>query len=107
MALVMTIELLTGSYEAGALDDRQHAQWRPHPARLFCALVAGARDDGDRSAGQPQESHRAAFVVTNSREANVGSQAHPVPDGRTTRLVGENRSPANSPRRDHDLAGTS
>ena len=48
MALAITIELLSGSYDAAEVDDRERAEWPPHPARLFCALVAAARGDADR-----------------------------------------------------------
>jgi CRISPR-associated protein Csb2 len=96
--LVVTIELLSGSYDAAEVEDRKQAEWPPHPARLFCALVAAARDDADRSAlqwletqpapvivaaGQPQESRRAAYVVANTLSAKGGNQTHP---GRTNGL---------------------
>ena len=41
--LTIAVELLTGSYDAGDADDRRLAEWPPHPARLFCAMVAAAR----------------------------------------------------------------
>ena len=34
------VELLTGRYVATAHDDRAKAEWPPHPARFFSALVA-------------------------------------------------------------------
>lgn len=34
------IDLLTGRYAATAYNDREKAEWPPHPARLFSALVA-------------------------------------------------------------------
>ena len=34
------VECLTGRYVATAYDDRSRAEWPPHPARLFSALVA-------------------------------------------------------------------
>jgi CRISPR-associated protein Csb2 len=34
------IDLLTGRYAATAYNDREDAEWPPHPARLFSALVA-------------------------------------------------------------------
>jgi CRISPR-associated protein Csb2 len=33
------LELLTGRYVATAYNDRERAEWPPHPARLFSALV--------------------------------------------------------------------
>lgn len=38
--LAIEVELLTGRYIATAYNDRQEAEWPPHPARLFSALVA-------------------------------------------------------------------
>lgn len=53
--LTLQVELLTGRYIATAYNDRQAAEWPPHPARLFSALVAtwaGADppDDSERAA---------------------------------------------------------
>lgn len=42
--LVVEVELLTGRYAATAHDDRQRAEWPPHPARFFSALVAALHD---------------------------------------------------------------
>ncbi|GEL17530.1 type I-G CRISPR-associated protein Csb2 [Pseudonocardia asaccharolytica] len=93
MAVEISIELLSGSYDAAEVDDREHAEWPPHPARLFCALVAAARGEADRvalrwleaqpppiilAAGQPRESRRAAYVVVNSLSAKGGNQTHPA-----------------------------
>jgi CRISPR-associated protein Csb2 len=38
--LALEVALLTGRYVATAFDDRGRAEWPPHPARLFSALVA-------------------------------------------------------------------
>jgi CRISPR-associated protein Csb2 len=38
--LSLEVALLTGRYVASAFDDRGRAEWPPHPARLFSALVA-------------------------------------------------------------------
>lgn len=98
MGLVVSVELLTGSYDAADVADREKAEWPPHPARLYCALVAAARGDQDRaalrwleaqepplvqSAAQPRESRREAYVVANGTSAKGGSQTHP---GRTNGL---------------------
>ncbi len=53
--LVVEVELLTGRYAATAHDDRRRAEWPPHPARFFSALVAGLHDrepvdDAERAA---------------------------------------------------------
>ena len=94
----MTVELLSGSYDAAEVDDRERAEWPPHPARLFCALVAAARTAQDRAAlawletlpaplivaaGSPQETRRAGYVVVNALEKKGGNQTHP---GRTNGL---------------------
>lgn len=48
------VELLTGRYVATAHDDRRRAEWPPHPARFFSALVAahyeGAQAPEEREA---------------------------------------------------------
>lgn len=105
----MTVELLSGSYDAAEVDDRVRAEWPPHPARLFCALVAGARGEADRSAlrwleaqpspliiasGQPREGRRSAYVVANTLSATGGSQVHP---GRTNGLWSRTKAVPDSP----------
>lgn len=42
--LAIEVELLTGSYAATAHNDRGRAEWPPHPARFFSALVASLHD---------------------------------------------------------------
>jgi CRISPR-associated protein Csb2 len=98
MALVMEIELITGRYEAAGAGDRDAAEWPPHPARVFCALVASARDLVEhealrwlealpapvvQAAGDFAADVRSSYVVTNKVEKNGGSQFHP---GRTNAL---------------------
>lgn len=98
MALVIDIELISGRYDAAGAGDRDTAEWPPHPARVFCALVASARSQTDRDTlrwleGLPapmvQASPtarldvRSSYVVTNSVERTGGSQFHP---GRTNAL---------------------
>jgi CRISPR-associated protein Csb2 len=39
------VELLTGRYAATAHNDRTRAEWPPHPARLFSALVAAMHEE--------------------------------------------------------------
>lgn len=53
--LAVEVELLTGCYAATAHNDRRRAEWPPHPARFFSALVAALHDrepvdDGEREA---------------------------------------------------------
>jgi CRISPR-associated protein Csb2 len=47
MMLAIEIELLTGRYVATAHNDRGRAEWPPHPARFFSALVAALHDHED------------------------------------------------------------
>lgn len=42
--LLVEVELLAGRYAATAHDDRRRAEWPPHPARFFSALVAALHD---------------------------------------------------------------
>lgn len=42
--LAIEVELLTGRYAATAHTDRGRAEWPPHPARFFSALVAALHD---------------------------------------------------------------
>jgi len=42
--LAIEVELLTGRYAATQYNDRWRAEWPPHPARFFSALVAALHD---------------------------------------------------------------
>lgn len=42
--LAIEVDFLTGRYAATAYNDRGRAEWPPHPARFFSALVAGLHD---------------------------------------------------------------
>lgn len=53
----LEVTLLTGRYIATAFDDRGRAEWPPHPARLFSALVATHFESLD-----PREDERAALA---------------------------------------------
>jgi CRISPR-associated protein Csb2 len=53
--LAIEVELLAGRYSATAHNDRGRAEWPPHPARFFSALVAALHerepvDDDEREA---------------------------------------------------------
>lgn len=89
MALSICVRLRFGRYDAAALDPLM-PEWPPHPARLFCALVASGADAADwealqwlERAGLPEvwfpedfaTSHSEGYVVVNSRPtARRGSQ---------------------------------
>jgi len=45
--LAVALDLLTGRYGATEYNDRSRAEWPPHPARLFSALVATWADSDD------------------------------------------------------------
>jgi CRISPR-associated protein Csb2 len=45
--LAIEVEFLTGRYAATAHNDRGRAEWPPHPARFFSALVAALHDNKD------------------------------------------------------------
>ncbi len=55
--LAVALDLLTGRYGATEYNDRGRAEWPPHPARLFSALVATWAD-----AEQPDREERAALL---------------------------------------------
>ena len=50
--LALRLEFLTGRYVASAFNDRRQAEWPPHPARLFSALVAAHYESGASAAGE-------------------------------------------------------
>lgn len=95
MSLVIDIELISGRYDAAGAGDRDAAEWPPHPARVFCALVASARSDADRevlrwlerqpaplvqASSMVQSLVRNSYVVTNSipPRGDGKSQFHPA-----------------------------
>lgn len=53
--LSLRLELLTGRYVACAFNDRDRAEWPPHPARVFSALVAALHE------GEASEPERGAL----------------------------------------------
>lgn len=69
--LSIQVELLTGRYVATAHDDRRSAEWPPHPARLFSALVAAH--------------YEATSTSPAEREALLWLEAQPAP---SLRVVG-------------------
>jgi CRISPR-associated protein Csb2 len=110
VGVAVTVELLGGSYDAGSVAQRgAEAEWPPHPARLFCALVSVARAEPELAVLRWLEQQappvvcaaelvdapaRASWVPTNKRSADGGSQTHP---GRTNQLRIRSRAvPASS-----------
>ncbi|MEU9891478.1 type I-U CRISPR-associated protein Csb2 [Sphaerisporangium sp. NPDC051011] len=94
MPVTVQVRLRHGRYDAGSIRP-SIAEWPPHPARVFCALVASAQSVEDWDAlrwlersGAPyvwadgcvSVSRTDSFVVTNQTEPGGGSQFWP---GRT------------------------
>jgi CRISPR-associated protein Csb2 len=96
MALSIVVRLRFGRYDAAGVRPSV-PEWPPHPARVFCALVASGYEDADwdalgwlERAGMPQvwssglgrvtAATAAGYVVNNSVERSRGSLAWP---GRT------------------------
>lgn len=84
--LAIGLELLTGRYVATAYNDRSVAEWPPHPARLFSALVAtwhdadpaGADGEGELMALRYVERLPAPFILCSSVEDTARRTAPPV-----------------------------
>ena len=55
--LAIEVELLAGRYSATAHNDRGRAEWPPHPARFFSALVAALHDK------EPVDAHEREALV--------------------------------------------
>jgi len=102
--LAVEVELLAGRYVATAHDEREAAEWPPHPVRLVYALVAalgGSTAPADRaalewlSAQEPplishghgaQRSVTTSYVPVNDRAVPVGrTAAGTLPRGRQPR----------------------
>lgn len=74
--LVFHVELLTGRFHGSDRSDRQRAEWPPHPARLFSALVATMHE-----AGLDGPAERAALEWLEARdppEILAGSATEPA-----------------------------
>ena len=61
--LTVEVELLGGRYAATAHSDRGRAEWPPHPARFFSALVAALHDRDPLDAAE-----RAALLWLEAQE---------------------------------------
>lgn len=74
--LAIEIELLTGRYAATAHNDRRSAEWPPHPARFFSALVAALHDhegpDADEEAALRWLEQQGAPSLFVDPESKVG-----------------------------------
>ena len=79
------VNLLTGRYVATSHNDRQRAEWPPHMARLFSALVAtwdeGGRDPAERVALEWLESQKPpAIAASDAVQRTVVLHFVPVND---------------------------
>jgi CRISPR-associated protein Csb2 len=81
VAVVVTVRLRHGRYEAGG-ERPSDPEWPPHPARIFCALVASAEGEADWAALRWLETQPAPQVWADPAEA--------VPVGRARAYVVEN-----------------
>jgi CRISPR-associated protein Csb2 len=65
--LTLGIRYLTGSVAASDVADRRHAEWPPHPGRVFMALAAAhfstGDDPGERAALEWLETQPAPELV--------------------------------------------
>lgn len=80
----LAVEFLTGRYVATAFNDRSRAEWPPHPARLYSALVATHFDDpkpGERDALEWLEQQGApSLMASESHERELHTVFVPVND---------------------------
>jgi CRISPR-associated protein Csb2 len=89
--VTVTVEFLTGRFVATAPEDRRKHEWPPHPARLFCALVAAWADDAkagerERAAVEWLERQPAPLIAASeAAERSVRTHFVPVND---TSVVG-------------------
>lgn len=90
--LAIAIEFLTGRYAAAAFNDRDLAEWPPHPVRLFAALVSawadGGKDDEERRALEWLERQGApSLCASEGYERPVRTTFVPVNDTKQSRGV--------------------
>ncbi len=70
--LALGIEFLTGRYVATAYNDRRRAEWPPHPARIFSALIATHFEDPERD---PRERDALLWLERQSPPEIHGTEA--------------------------------
>jgi len=86
------VDLLTGRYVATRFDDRSTVEWPPHPARLFSALVATAKEQGDLPEGVARalewlERQGAPRVLASEAETRAGGDRYVAEN--TTRVLAD------------------
>jgi CRISPR-associated protein Csb2 len=85
----LEVEFLLGRYAATDYRDRERAEWPPHPARLFSALVAASYEAG------LGESARAALLWLERQPPPLISAGEATPQSPVTAFV-----PVNDPEQD-------
>lgn len=70
--LALEVRFLTGRYAATHFNDRGRAEWPPHPARVYSALVAALHDDPDHG---PEERDALKWLAAAGPPRLVASQA--------------------------------
>lgn len=105
----LEVRLLTGRYAATQFNDRARAEWPPHPARVYSALVAALHDeleppDDERAALEWLAEARAPEIIASSDDdvseriqsvvyvPTNDAAALPSMDGRITALVDAERA---------------
>lgn len=92
--LAVRVEYLTGRAVATAFDDRREAEWPPHPARLFSAMVAAWAEEDPPSADEKAalewlEEQDAPLLTASDADTRLALQTF-VPVNDST-VVGEPR----------------
>jgi CRISPR-associated protein Csb2 len=90
--IAIDVELLTGRYVATSFSNRRAAEWPPHPARFFSALVATASKHAElvadaRHALEWLEQQGPPHVLASEAEPRLVVTAY-VPEN-TTRVLGD------------------
>lgn len=85
MALILRIELLTGRYVASEFANRNRAEWPPHPARVFSALVAAhfegsASPEGELALRWLEAQPAPSMTFTESTQRDIKTHFVPVND---------------------------
>lgn len=87
--LTLRLEFLTGRYCASTPTNRNEAEWPPHPARVYSALVAAHYDGDQAPAG------RAALEWLEAQSAPAIHFSPLSPDGLEVRDLFDNYVPVN------------
>lgn len=78
-ALILELRYLTGRSIATAYNDRERAEWPPHPARLFSTLVAAWFDSEEQDSAERAALAWLASLASPCIYASEASHRHVVP----------------------------